>query len=113
MLSITDHRGFHLTFSNGYTISVQWGPGNYCERRHEHFDAPKSTHQWDSVNAEVAIWDADGKWATRQLFNTLFDEDIGDDVVGYLDADRVAALIGKIVSLHPADNSLKDSNLPN
>lgn len=24
--------GFHITFGNGYTLSVQFGFGNYCER---------------------------------------------------------------------------------
>jgi hypothetical protein len=28
---ITDGKGFHITFENGYTISVQFGPGNYCD----------------------------------------------------------------------------------
>jgi len=25
--------GFHIEFPNGWKISVQWGPGNYCETR--------------------------------------------------------------------------------
>jgi len=29
--AITDGKGFHMTFANGYTISVQWGRGNYCD----------------------------------------------------------------------------------
>ena len=27
---ITGKKGFHITFPNGYTVSVQFGPGNYC-----------------------------------------------------------------------------------
>jgi len=30
MLKSTENKGFHLTFQNGYTISVQFGRGNYC-----------------------------------------------------------------------------------
>ena len=29
MFRITDNKGFHLTFKNGVTISVQFGIGNY------------------------------------------------------------------------------------
>ena len=28
---ITDGKGFGLTFENGWTVSVQWGWGNYCD----------------------------------------------------------------------------------
>lgn len=31
---ISHGKGFHMTFANGWTISVQWGPGNYCD----HYD---------------------------------------------------------------------------
>lgn len=27
-------KGFHMTFENGLTISVQWGAGNYCDNHH-------------------------------------------------------------------------------
>jgi hypothetical protein len=31
MFKITDGKGFHMTFANGWTVSVQWGAGNYCQ----------------------------------------------------------------------------------
>lgn len=33
MFRITDGRGFHVTFANGWTVSVQFGPYNYCSNR--------------------------------------------------------------------------------
>ena len=30
MFKITEGKGFHMTFANGWTVSVQWGSGNYC-----------------------------------------------------------------------------------
>ena len=30
MFKITQGKGFHMTFANGWTVSVQWGAGNYC-----------------------------------------------------------------------------------
>jgi len=29
MFRINDNKGFSITFDNGYTVSVQFGPGNY------------------------------------------------------------------------------------
>lgn len=31
MFKITGKKGFHVTFENGWTVSVQFGPGNYCD----------------------------------------------------------------------------------
>jgi hypothetical protein len=31
MFKICDQKGFHITFENGYTVSVQFGPGNYSD----------------------------------------------------------------------------------
>ena len=30
MYKITQGKGFQMTFANGWTVSVQWGAGNYC-----------------------------------------------------------------------------------
>ena len=30
----TRNKGFAMTFDNNYTISVQWGTENYCEKKH-------------------------------------------------------------------------------
>ena len=29
----TENKGFGMTFDNGFTISVQWGTFNYCEKK--------------------------------------------------------------------------------
>ena len=36
----THNKGFRMTFENGFSISVQWGPGNYCERKDADSHAP-------------------------------------------------------------------------
>ena len=70
----TFHNGFQMKFKNGYTISVQFGKGNYCH--HE---------EGVAVSAEIAIWDADGKW-----FNFEHDQ-----VKGYCSPNEVAEWISK------------------
>mgnify|MGYP003346433659 CR=1 FL=1 len=76
------HNGFHMTFANGYSVSVQFGSGNYCEN----CDG-KETH---SKNAEVAAWDADDKWIKL---------DEHDDVLGWQSPDQVLAIMNRIAAL--------------
>ena len=58
---ITGKKGFQITFENEYTVSVQFGPGNYCDnygRRigHEDEDCGKE----GSSTAECAVWGRGG-----------------------------------------------------
>ena len=73
-----DNAGFHITFKNGWTVSVQFGQGNYCEN--------KSKSKSQCVNAEIAAWDANDKWYSFEY----------DNVKGYCDADEVADFITMI-----------------
>lgn len=91
MFLVTRDQGFHMTFENGYTISVQWGPGNYCDNHMRPFDydEDRNGHMRQRANmqsntAEVAAWDALGNYVK------LGDM---DDVKGWLNADEVASLI--------------------
>jgi hypothetical protein len=92
--SITDHKGFHLHFPNGLYISVQWGPGNYCDHHvlkpGQHFDDPRRAEYWGSNLAEIAVIGPDGKWMTKEVGQSI-GQPQGDDVVGYLDSSEVLA----------------------
>jgi hypothetical protein len=60
---IINSKGFHISFPNGWTISVQFGIGNYCGKYpydQRDYDAPSKSRTWESPDAEVAIW-ADGR----------------------------------------------------
>jgi len=65
---ISARKGFHVTFENGYTVSVQFGYGNYGSNYNwpgESPDDPMSRHEGPvpkAATAEVAAWDANGKW---------------------------------------------------
>ncbi len=88
MFATNTNKGFSLTFSNGNTVSVQWGPGNYCNPEHESgrmaaHDAPMQTPNWSASTAEVAAWNSDGEWHNFG----------GDEVAGYLSSDDVAKFI--------------------
>jgi hypothetical protein len=56
MFTSTGNKGFQLTFKNKLTISVQFGKGNYCERRHQE----DSTYIHEAASAEVMMWDEIG-----------------------------------------------------
>lgn len=94
--SITAGKGFHMTFSNGITISVQWGPGNYCDNRHMTYHEEKEAGEKGSDTAEIAIWsnhDNGKEWITRGIYKIYKNENIYDDVVAFVDPDRVADMI--------------------
>jgi len=57
-ITITQGKGIHLTFDNGYTISIQFGSGNYCDNKSIAYgEIP------DGANtAEVAAWGPGGEW---------------------------------------------------
>ena len=83
MFTINQHTnaGFSMTFKNGWTVSVQFGKGNYCDNR---FDDSSKTQ---SPNAEIAAWDNNtDKWYS-----------FGDNTVkGWVSPDEVAKFIMKI-----------------
>lgn len=58
---ITGGKGFHVTFKNGYTVSVQFGPGNYCDNYDRRIGHEEEASASDgSSTAECAVWGRDG-----------------------------------------------------
>jgi hypothetical protein len=70
------------TFNNGITISVQAGSGIYS--------TPKEnlTSSDEFVSFEVAMWDEDREWVTKD-----FVPDLDDDVLGWQDRGQINALM--------------------
>lgn len=48
-------KGFRIVFDNGWTISVQWGPGNYCKNRVTGIYIDSDDYP-ECKDAEVGIW---------------------------------------------------------
>ena len=69
------HNGFHMTFENGYTISVQFSKTNYS-------DGGETT-------AEVAAWDSDRKWVKLNEY---------DDVQGWCSPNEVLEIMNQIAN---------------
>ena len=86
----TQNKGFGMTFDNGFTISVQWGTENYCEKKNTtiHPTDPMKHTRWDSLSAEIAVFEGE-----RML--SIGDE---DTVIGWLSTDDVAKVIARVSS---------------
>ena len=82
--------GFHMEFPNGWIISVQWGPGNYCETRRKDEDGWISPfdgryHEFVSTTAEIAVMHKD--------HSRMYPISEHDDVKGWVSATDVARYI--------------------
>lgn len=71
------HKGFQLTFENGYTISVQIGRMNYSNGQ---------------TNAEVAAWDDNGNFINLNHLG-------GIDVIGWCNPNDILILMNKVANL--------------
>jgi hypothetical protein len=69
------HNGFHMTFKNGYTMSVQFGKGNYSDR--------------GKTTAEIAAWGPDRVWVKLSEH---------DDVRGWCSPDEVLEIMNQIAN---------------
>jgi len=96
-----------MTFSNGLTLSVQFGFGNYCGNYNKPglvqnmLDVLTETDKLQSCrDAEIAVLDQNGNWYTSDIIEELED----DDVVGYITPDRLAEII-PLVKNYPVYNA--------
>jgi hypothetical protein len=110
MFRSCENKGFQLNLENGFTVSVQWGTGNYCEVRRDNaiFDAPMKVEggHWESETAEVAAWaTGDNECFSRNWVHVDGFSD-GQDVVGWLTTDRVVDFIAAVAAM----DSVVDAN---
>ena len=81
MFMITMGKGFRIKFENDWSISVQWGPGNYCKNNYidmmEFYATPASKIKIQSEDAEIAIFKPDNSFYRP--------EEWSDDVLGHVE----------------------------
>jgi len=114
-MRITGGRGFQLDLPNGVTVSVQWGPGNYCDSdcKNADFDAPKEAETWGSNLAECAAYvtGTSLSWVSVPGYTGGGrDRCGGDDVCGYLNVSQVLDFINEATMLNPVANPKSYSN---
>lgn len=81
MFKNTLGKGFHMKFPNNYTISVQWGVGNYCENYTSSSAWKENNVMWGSKDAEIAIFHPDGEFFRPEEWT--------DDILGYQSTEQV------------------------
>jgi hypothetical protein len=78
-------KGFRITFDNGYTLSVQYGLGNYCDRQdYGQFNEPSDPSKIESSTCEIAVWDKDLEWVRLSEH---------DDVAGWIPAQTIPQIM--------------------
>ncbi len=94
----TQNKGFRMKFENGFSISVQWGTENYCEKKSFNTDIdPRKERIWESTSAEIAVFNEEGIVPIG-----------GDDqVIGWLSSNEVALVI-TIVSSSKDKDEIED-----
>lgn len=98
MFAITQGSGFQLTLGNGWTVSVQFGAGNYASNRNADYFASRKVAQWESNTAEIAAWHGEQR-DHRNWYN--FGNGDGDEVKGWCPADEVVKFLGMVAALPP------------
>ena len=85
--------GFHLTFDNNWTVSVQFGGGHYCDNYDKmwNFGMEKAA-KGDSISsstAEIAVW-------SNRISDSALIWLEDNTVRGYTTANEVAQVIHKV-----------------
>lgn len=88
-------KGFHIGLSNGFTVSVQFGRGNYCEHHRDPvWDAPE---KGSSYNAETAVFSPKGELMPVN----------GETVRGWQSPDDVVRLLSTVARLKPTATCIR------
>ena len=87
MFKSARNSNFAMTFANGWTVSVAFGTGNYCDSDNTGgFNEPMRHFRWETHTAEIAAWDANDDWY-----------DFGTDTVkGWCKPNEVAEFIAMV-----------------
>lgn len=91
------NQGFWLTFNNGYKLSTQFGPGNYCGNYPDtdfRIDSP-----CESDDVEIAVVDKNRSWVTKEVWLKVFGEELSDDVKGFVTFEQWLKLVKYLETL--------------
>jgi hypothetical protein len=92
-LVICQNKGFHMTFENGLTASVQWGLGNYCDNRFNYDLDFSGKTPGESNTAEVAVFNSSYDFMDIGDFVPAECYGCDDQVAGYLTPDHIAEFL--------------------
>jgi hypothetical protein len=81
MFRITGGKGFGIQFDNGYSVSVQFGPGNYCSNYDRDFEDSAECGKEGSRDSECAVFNTNGDFVRPPEWT--------DDINGRMNANEI------------------------
>jgi hypothetical protein len=90
MFKIFNRQGFHIVFDSGITLSTQFGEYNYCGKYPQAKEKIKDGSRFSAISkdCEIGVWDKRNKWITKEMYEDIFGEELGDDVLGFVSLDN-------------------------
>lgn len=88
-------RGTHFEFENGYTVSVQWGPTNYCRNYNPNLVFISPDNYLTCSDAEIAVFDPNGNFIPPERYGFPYEV---DDVVAHVTPDKVVDVMAFVKS---------------
>jgi len=98
--------GFQIDFENGWTVSIQFGIGNYCDNRYNKGNPFTDIPDFlDSTTAEIAAWPTKARgWSKGTSTNEWYQFEHGDQVDGYRKPNTVLAFMQMIANKRNPEN---------
>ena len=98
--------GFQIDFENGWTVSVQFGIGNYCDNRYNEGNPFTNIPDFlDSKTAEIAAWPTNARgWSKGTSTKEWYKFEHGDQVDGYKTPNTVLAFMQMIANKRNPEN---------
>jgi len=92
--------GFQIDFENGWTVSIQFGIGNYCGNRDNKGNPFKDIPDFLECNtAEIAAWRTDARGTSTSWYT--FED--GDQVDGWQTPNKVLEFMNMIAKLEEGE----------
>ena len=92
--------GFMLDFPNGWTASVQYGPGNYCTNQYQNRNPFGESVQFlESNTAEIAAWPTESRGEGYAHLADWYKFDDGQEVRGWQNVESVMEFLNMVSQL--------------
>ena len=101
IIQTTNNKGFYMEFENGFSISVQFGIGNYCSRRN--MSEKDSLSEMRIGNKHPTATSAEIMVGSLKTGRTIVHSGNNDDaIIGWVGVDEIGKIIGMLANAKSA-----------